>query len=371
MSRPFRWAVAVLAGVLVALAAGSVGAVPRYAVRYEQNCMLCHVNPTGGGMRSAYATDEIVPKELAMSPQRPEALAALDTHLNKAVRIGADLRNQLMLFSESSPFANQQGFFPMQGDVHLAFQLDPRTQLAFRRGQSSTTEFYYLGHFLPWGGYVKGGRFVPPYGWRFDDHTMYVRDALGLAPPANADAGAEIGLAPSFGDLQVAVVNGNRGSTLDNDRRLAVSGLASSRFRVGPLSAVAGVSGYTQPGLTEDLQMGGVFGALSGWNVTWVGEGDLTRRDPSVGPAVRGLVTSHELSVVLRQGAELLLTYDFLDPDRDLATGARSRWGGGLHVMPRSFVSLEARYRHTHVQSGRALAGADWDEGIFQVHLLY
>jgi len=373
MSRPLRWIAVALAFVAgaVCLAAYDAAAVPRYSVRYEQNCMLCHVNPTGGGMRSAYAVEELVPKELAMSPRQPEALAALDSKLNKHIRIGADFRNQFMLFSEGSALASQQGFFPMQGDVLLSFQLDPKGVLYYKRGVSNLSEFFYVGHLLPWDGYVKGGRFVPPYGWRFDDHTMYVREDLGFAPPANSDAGIEVGLVPKFGDFHIALVNGNRGSTLDNDRRLAVSATASTRFHLGPVGAVAGLSGYTQPGLETDLNMAGAFGALILGPVTWLGQADLTRRDPSVGIAVSGLVTSHELSVLIRQGVEALGTYDFLDPDRDLESGARSRFGLGAKVMPRAFMAVEVLYRHTNVQPGRDLAGQDSDEGVFQLHLLY
>jgi len=374
MTRPLRWAAAALAlaAAAVCVDAFDAGAVPRYSVRYEQNCMLCHVNPTGGGMRSAYATDELVPHELAMSPREPEALAVLDTHLNKHVRIGADFRNQFMLFSEGSPEANQQGFFPMQGDLLLSFQLDPKAVLYYKRGISNATEYFYVGHVLPWGGYVKGGRFVPPYGWKFDDHTMYVRAYEGFAPPTHSDAGIEMGLAPKFGDLTVAVVNGNRGGTLDNDRRLAVAATASTRFHLGQALAVAGLSGYTQPGFDTDVNSAGAFGALSLGPVTWLGQADFTRNDPAGGAeAVSGLVTSHELSVLVRQGVEVLGTYDFFDPDRDLETGALARFGVGAKVMPRPFMAVEMLYRHTDVQQGSLFPGPDYDEGVFQLHLLY
>jgi hypothetical protein len=373
MARTTRWGAGLLAALLLlsVLCAFPAGAVPRYSARYEQNCMLCHVNPTGGGMRSSYAAEELVPKELAMSPRSPEALGAFDAHLNKAITIGADFRNQLMLFTEGSALGSQQGFFPMQGDIHLAFQLDPKYLLYFKHGISNTYEFYYLGHVLPWGGYVKGGRFVPPYGWKFDDHTMFVRNYLGFAPPANSDAGIELGVAPKFGDLQVALVNGSRGSTLDNDRRLALSGLASVRFRVGPLAASVGVSAYTQPGRTEDFNTAGLFGSLNLWNLTWVGQADRTRRDPGFSGAVGGLVTSHELSWLVRQGVEALATYDFYDPNRDLTTGAISRWGIGAKVMPRPFVAAEVLYRRSNIESGRDFSGLDTDEGVFQLHLFY
>jgi hypothetical protein len=333
--------------------------------------MLCHVNPTGGGMRSAYAVKELIPKEFAIAPVKPEFLDSLDPKLGKNLSIGTDFRQFFLLESEGSALAPPQGFFPMQGDVYLLFQLDPKFLLYYDRGFSNTYEAFGLAHVLPWDGYVKAGRFVPPYGWKFDDHTMFVRDAEGFAPPANSDAGVEVGLAPDPFDIQVALVNGSRGSTLDNDRRLAASGNASARIHAGPVAASLGVTGYTQPGLGEDLNSAGVFGYLSAWNVTWVAQSDWVRRQPVDTTATTGIVTSQELTVLLRRGIELKSTYDFQDPDRATRSGSRDRWGVGFDVMPRSFLVLEAMYRHTRVHSGPAFPGSGYDEGLFQFHLLY
>lgn len=370
-SQGFRRSAAFAVGACVLFAAAAALALPRYSARYEQNCMLCHVNPSGGGMRSEYAVKDLVPNELAMSAHGTEALAALDTHLNKAIRVGADFRNQFMLESEHSAQGGQQGFFPMQGDLHLSFQLDPRYLLYFKKGRAETYEFYYLGHLLPWDGYVKGGRFVTPYGWKFDDHTMYVRSDLGYAPPANSDAGIEVGLAPKWGDVQVAVTNGSRGSLLDNDRRLAVSAVGGVRFRIGPVAAYAGVSGYTQPGRTDDLNMAGVSGSLNVGAFTWLGQGDRVRRQPYNGAATTGAVSSQEVSLQLRRGIETVGTFDWYDPDLDLATGSRHRWGLGFKAMPRPFMTVQMMYRRTEHTDGLALPGTDSDEGVFQLHLLY
>src|SRR5258708_5740556 len=144
-------------------------ALPRYSARYEQNCMLCHVNPTGGGMRSAYATQQLIPKEIAMSPRALEAIAPLDTHIGKNITIGADFRELFIAATANASLAPPQGFFPMQGDVYLAFQLDPRYTLYYARSLSNTYEVFGLANVLPWDGYVKAGRFVPAYGWKFDD----------------------------------------------------------------------------------------------------------------------------------------------------------------------------------------------------------
>jgi hypothetical protein len=43
----------------------------------------------------------------------------------------------------------------------------------------------------------------------------------------------------------------------------------------------------------------------------------------------------------------------------------------GFDVMPRSFIVLEALYRKTRVESGPVLSDNGYDEGLFQLHLLY
>jgi len=370
---PTRFAAAItLAGVVASLwPALSARALPRYSARYEQNCALCHVNPTGGGMRSAYAVQQLVPKEFAISPATPEALKEIDPRIGKHLSIGTDFRQLFLLESENSLLAPPQGFFPMQGDLYVLFQLDPKFLLYYDRGFNNTYEAFGLANVLPWDGYVKVGRFVPPYGWKIDDHTMFVRDDEGFAPPANSDGGVEVGFAPEPFDIQVALVNGNRGSPLDNDRRLATSGNASARFRVGPVAGLLGLAGYTQPGIEVDLSTGGFYGYLSGWNVTWVAQSDWVRRHSPGADPNTGIVISQELTVLLRRGVELKSTYDFQDPDRHVRSGAKDRWGAGFDVMPRSFLVLEAMYRHTRVQSGPAEPGTGYDEGLFQLHLLY
>src|SRR5262249_2484641 len=138
----------VLAACLVAVSAMSalsvleVEGLPRYAARYEQNCSLCHVNPTGGGMRSAYASQQLAPRELAWSPGSPARLAEIEPMIGKHIRIGADLRELYLAESPGSPEAAIQGFFLMQANIYLSFQLDSTATLYFSRGQSNTYEVF-------------------------------------------------------------------------------------------------------------------------------------------------------------------------------------------------------------------------------------
>ena len=360
-------AVVLVLTALVAIPSFKVQALPRYGARYEQTCALCHVNPTGGGMRTRYAAEELAPRELALSPAKPEALEALDTRLSKHVTVGADFRE---LYVGSDDRDHRQDFFQMQGDVYLAFQLDSTSTLYFDRGLSNTYELFGLHYPEPWL-YVKAGRFVPAYGWKFDDHTHSVREDLGFGPPGNSDVGLEVGVLRGPLDLQLGLSNGNPGAIQANDGSLSGTGSVLYRFRGGPLAVAAGASGIYRRGAFSKLDLMGLRGSLSLPNLTWLGEVDRMRRESPQAPVLVGLSTSHELSWALRQGLELLVTYDFYDEDVDLESGARRRYGGGLFLMPRPYFSIEALYRTTRVDRGPAVTTGDWDEAVAQLHVFF
>src|SRR5712671_3155060 len=366
--RRIRIAVAALgAGLVTSAVPLAARAMPRYTARYEQKCALCHVNPSGGGLRNTYATQRLIPEEIAWLKHRPAAAAEIEQKLGTQIQVGADFRE---FYVGADVPQSHLNFFQMQADLYFAFQLDPKVTLYYDRGQSGNYEMFGTDYFFP-AVYLKAGRFVPSYGWKFDDHTMYVRADLGFMPPGNSDVGLEAGFSRGPFDVQVGVVNGSRGTSFDSDTKAAGVLNAIYRARVGPVGAALGVSGYHHPGDLVDHDTRGAYGYLT-WNrVTWLGEADLFRDDPVGGTAVEGIVTSHEATVLLHQGLELKATYDFYDPDRNLATGARSRWGGGVFVMPQSYVTLEALVRRTTYENGPALSGRDFIETLLQLHLLY
>ena len=369
MGRTVRLGMAIvvaLAGVN-ALVAFQARAVPRYSARYEQKCGLCHLSPTGGGLRTAYASQKLVPEEIAWSKAKPEVIAAIEPHISKHILIGTDFRELYLGSDAANP---QRNFFQMQGDIYFDFELDPKVALYYARSSTDTRELFGLDYLTPIL-YVKAGRFVPSYGWKFDDHTMFVRSEMGFSPPGNSDVGVEVGANPGRLEVQLGVVNGNRGSTLDNDTRLATALNAGYRFHLGPLAAFAGVSGYDDPHQQRFFDSGGAHGYLTWKTLTWLGQADLFRRAPAGGTVTRGLVTSHELTCLLRQGLELKGTYDFYDPDKEQATGAKTRWGGGIFVMPQSYLALEFLERRTTFENGIAYSGDDSYESVFQLHLLY
>jgi hypothetical protein len=356
-------------GLGLLLVAAASHATPRYAARYEQTCSLCHDDPSGGGKRCAYAAQYIIPAELATLRPGKDAQALIDPQLGRNLSIGLDLRT-LHLYSDDD--RSPQNFFEMQGDLYFAFDLAPRLSAYVQSGLSGAYEVYGLARVLPASGYVKVGRFAPPYGWRLADHTAFVREYGGFRPPAHTDVGIEAGLFPGRFTLQAAVVNGARGSTRDVDRDLAASGLVLGRFHPVGLALAAGASfAYNPREVTgERVLASGPFGSLNWKRFTWVAEVDWQQRGRASNRTT-GLLLSHELSCQLARGVDLLLTHDFRDPDLDRRSGAQERFGVGCEWLatPNSQVRL-ALYRH-RFEDGPELGGDDHLQTEAQIHFLY
>jgi hypothetical protein len=350
----------------LALMAQPSRALPRYTARYGQKCALCHVNPSGGGLRTLYASQKLIPDEIAWS-KGDSTWKAPEPKIGKQLLVGTDFRE---MHIGSDQVAQRLNFFLMQADLYLAFQLEPRVTLYYDRGRSDSYELFGLGYLTPIL-YLKAGRFEPSYGWKFDDHTMYVRSQLGFNPPAYTDVGVEGGWSPGPVDIQVDVLNGSFGTISDTDPKHAASINAMYRWHAGAMGAAIGASGYYHPGVGQDLDMAGPYGYVTVGRLTWVGEGDVIRNKADGAPEVQSVAASNELTCALTKGFDAMGTYDFYDPDRKLGTGAKSRWGGGLYFYPRPYMTLQGIARRTIFDNGIAYSGTDFWEYLFQLHLLY
>jgi hypothetical protein len=362
-----------LAALAAALLTPAASALPRYAASYGQKCLLCHDDPAGGGKRSAYATQYLIPEEMVIRRPADAVLEAIDPALNDRVSLGADLRTLYQYHSDAA-LKSADSFFQMQASVYLHVQLDTRLSLHVERGPSAGGEAYGLAFVLPAGGYLKAGRFTPAYGWRFGDHTRFVRELTGFAPPANDDVGLELGLFPG-GDvsLSAGLFNGSGGQPLDGDNRPAVALRGEWRHEFGGLRAALGGSFYRDeeagPGL--ERRLGGPLAYLALGPLTWLGEWDLVRREFEEGPAVVALVASQELDWAPHAGLTLRLIYDHHDPDIDLTTGTHRRLGLGTDLLLTPFVGLQAMFNWHVYGDGPAFTAADHNEATLILHFLY
>lgn len=349
------------------LAAGPAAATPRYSARYQQNCNLCHQNPTGGGMRGGYATQYLVPRELAMIQVPDDDLGKLNGQLTPSISVGTDVRT-LHLYSGEK--AHRNNFFQMQGDLYVNFQPDERFSIYLDRGWNQSLEYFGLGYLLPFNGYVKVGRFTPAFGWKFDDHTLFVRDLLGFAPPSQTDVGVEIGVYPRTFALIASVLNGSPGLTIDSDSKQAATARAVYRANLAGIGLAAGGSFLYNETPGEVTRMGGPFWYLSAGRLTWLGEIDWRRRDRK--PADRTeLVTSQEASFELTRGLFARATYSFQDPDVDRKSGSRTRLGFGVDALVYPFLGVQATVVHDRTEGGPATPVDEYDQSQMMIHFLF
>ncbi|MBI3873087.1 MAG: hypothetical protein HY304_08450 [candidate division Zixibacteria bacterium] len=341
--------------VCVALPAlTTVGAVaqatPRLAAQYGQNCQLCHVNPTGGGMRTSYLSQFIAPSELAWKPLPAHDQSRFPKpQINDQISVGTDLRLLYLGTNNTTTNAGKldNTFFQMQGDVYLAFQPDPQFLIYLDKGLYGGFETFAQARILSAHGYLKAGQFVPDLGWRWDDHTHFTREKLGLGFPGATDAGVEVGINPGPLVATAGVFNGASGGMFDADRYKAIVSRFLYRWRIRRLQAALG--GSTRWNRTADLRerLWGIQGQASWGPLSYTGDVYWQGLDSvaNSGPRNWSLVLTEEVVYRAHRGLELYIGYDFRDPDLDRATGAQYYVTFGSRLYPRHFLSIEPMYR--------------------------
>ena len=348
---------AVAAALTAAAWAAPAGALPRYSARYGQSCLLCHDNPTGGGMRSAYAAEYLIPEELA-APISPGA--RFSPGIGERVAVGADLRT---LLYESDH--GRDGVLAMQADVYLSVHMDERTSVYVERGNGGQGEAFATARVLPGGGYLKAGHFLPAYGWRFADHQLPARRYL-FHPDGNdrtallLDDGFELGLAPEPLEVAISYLAGSTGEGG------SYAGRVAARRSIGAVNLALGASVWRVRRTGGHDRVAGGFGYAAAGPVSWVWQLDETR----VGGDLGRLVT-HELAVRVSRGWDLRATYGFQDPDRELADGARSSWSLGVDALLGPHLGVLLTARREESDPGPRSPEPDATRGEFILHVLF
>ncbi len=369
-----------IAALAVLMTTGHADATPRLAASYGQNCQLCHVNPTGGGMRTSFVTQFMGPTELALKPLTAHEPSLMpNPKINDQITIGADFR--MLYLAEAvkeadtghgghqavsslkqpstSPVRSAHldrggflvqdhgnatnSFLTMQGSVYLSFDPDPHFTLYFAKGWYGGFETFALGRVLPAHGYIKVGQFVPDIGWRWDDHTRFTRLALWPSFPVVTDAGIEAGIYPGPFVASAGVFNGAANAFDDNSQKEIV-GRVLYRQRIGSVHAALGGSARWNRGPdSRELTLGAQ--GQAGWGrLAYLGDFFRIRREllgPDTPGTTRSWVFSQQLDFKPHRGVDLYLGYDFYDPNTDSGGSTQSEVSVGSRIYIRHFLKIE------------------------------
>ena len=348
--------------LLVALPAS---AEPRFTAFYGQDCTLCHVNPTGGGLRNLYASQYLVPEELAGAVDRDQGLGSLNPELTPGLIVGADLRT--LLYQREG---GDGSTFSMQGDLYVHAQPIREVGIYLEQGQSRSGEIFGSLHVMPADGWIKAGRFIPDHGWRFADHQMstrrYLYDSQGTDDPGvHYASGLEAGIQPGILTLTGSVQEVARGQP---DPRIGDNYAYRGLLQKTIVGLRLGAGGSVVRRRTADghVRAAGGFWYVGAGPLTWLGEVDETNQEGRL-----GLLAAHEIAWRFARGWELVGSYGFQDPDRSEKNGARQRAGGGIQVMPTPYFAGTVMVHRWWTDEGPAIPDEEATEIQLVAHFFF
>jgi len=336
-------------------------ALPRYSARYGQRCALCHVDPTGGGLRTTYASEMIIPDELAFKRYTPEQMEAIRPEISETITLGLDQRT--LITRAEGGVGNQ---IAMQADLHVGVQMDPHFGAYMTVGQGGTSQYAGIAYVLPLEGYVKMGRFTPDYGWRWSDHFQpsrrFLLDENGSpSPSALIDTGVELGVHTQAWEFTTSLVQGAGGRTDESyAARLAV------RHSFGNVNAALGASLIRREVTAGRRVAHGGFGYVAAGPLSWIFEVDETGNGQR-----NGILISQEYAWQLHRGLFLRGIYGYQDPDRRVIDGSRERWGVGVDLLATPFFGVNAMINRYVARRGALVDEPNTWRGEMVLHVLY
>ena len=326
-------------------------ALPRFAAETGSKCQSCHINPSGGGMRNAFGA-QFGREELPVPGWSEDSgLEDLSKLLPSFLGIGADFRTLYIVRqipdSSSAGSHMDNEFFQMQGDIYFNFRIAKKINLYFMKGLYSGFEAYGLLHVLPLAGHVKIGKFIPNYGLRMDDHTAFIRKYTGFSPETGRPeiTGLEAAVAPGPVVIGAGVYNAADGFGATGGSEKAFLGRIEGMFGLTEKAFLGlGANVFRRTQASGSVTLYGGFGTIGLGRLTVIGEGDFLRNATPTG-ITTGVVLYGEANYTVVDGVDLKVAYDFYDPDKNLKTGATSRYSIGAEFFPISGVEVRPMYR--------------------------
>lgn len=362
-----RKKLSVMALIFVAmLLAAHASAEPYLALRANQKCSACHVNPLGGGARTAFGAyygSQIMPAVPGSQPFD-------NGQISEAFRLGADLRFN-MNFADNDDNEESRSFNTQSGQVYLALQpKGSRFLLYFDEqiapGGAVNREAWALAKLGKSNHYLKAGSIMLPFGYRFEDDSAFVRQISNVTFDSN-DTGVELGLEYGKGTINFAVTNGTAAPNND-DKNFQFTTRAEF---VG--NNIRGGASY----VLNDAEIGAtnmfaLFGGFNLWGFNVLAEFDHVEDESSLNAFGGTLVKQAALFEINREvskGYNVKFTTEYLDEDEDLDENEKTRHSLLLEVTPFAYAQIRGGVRvgEDIPQNG----SGNFTQGFIQLHLYY
>ncbi len=317
-------------------------AEPYLAVREGLGCPACHVNPTGGGLRTSFG-------DVFAQTQWPQQQLDMGGrglwlgNINDFLRAGGDLRDDFSATDtkhekKTTSFGLQELAAYGAADV-IKDRLTLYVDELFAPGGTTTREAYGLLWFDQHEFYLKAGKMYLPYGLRLQDDYAFIRQATGVNYETS-DNGAELGWLHGPWSAQLALTNGSAGADSDNNQGKQLTGsvvYVQPGWRLG--------ASYSDNGAAQgERRMGGVFAGLRTGPIAWLAEADYIA-DRTVFPNANKYAGLLEGNWAFLRGNNLKLTAEYLDPDTHIGHNQQNRFSAVWEYNPIQFLQTRLGVR--------------------------
>jgi hypothetical protein len=331
---------ALMIAVASLLAAREAAAEPYLAVQNGYKCVTCHVNPSGGGLRTDFGV--IFSGNVLPATSLPGNFPAWTGKIASFLRMGGDLRaswSQSKVPGNPTQHQHQLDQLRLYADVELIpGRLGIYVDEKVAPGDRQEMEGYIRLNDASHGWYLKAGKFYLPFGWRLQDQTAFVRELSGISM-TTPDTGAELGIETGSWSAQLDYSNDiNNAGARSRHQLTGQLVWVQPRYRLG--AALSQVSADT-----GDRSSTGLFAGMRTGSVAWLGELDLVHDDGFADGSRALLAAFGELDWAVRRGHNLKLTAEIQDPDRAVPQDQFTRWSIVYEYTPLAFLQLRAGFR--------------------------
>lgn len=337
-------------------------AEPYLAIRTGQRCMVCHTNPTGGGKRTNFGN---LYGQTTLSAKTAGDLLVSD--IADHLKVGMDFRGAASTTiieddDNEIAFSTERASLYLEADVipdRLSLYVDERLAPG-----ASNREAWIQYKSAAKKAFVLAGSFFLPYGLRLEDDSAFIRQATGVSFN-NADSGVMIGHDRGPWSTRLSLTNGtNGGAETNRGKQLSArAAFIKPTWRLG-------ASANTNPGANGvSRTMWNLFGGLRLLGIDWLAEVDWIRDEEADSSSIRQTLGLIEANKEILKGHNLKGTYEWLDPDTDVADNIRSRTSIVYEYSPIPMLQIRTGAR---IQVGIPQNSAQNTDTVFaQVHLWY
>lgn len=355
-----------LLALLTLFGAARAFAEPYLAVRMGLKCEACHVNPTGGGLRSDFG-DVFAQTALPAHPIHGD-WGLWTGEVAKVLRVGGDFRyddnfTQTPHAKSTDQLEIQQGRVYAEAEIipnRLLFYVDEQVAPGTAVNHEAYGLFWSANH--DW--YVKAGQMYLPFGFRFEDQTAFVYDVSSISM-YSPDYGVEFGWLHGHWDTQVVVSDGSFAGGLPSTSGKEYGLQASYVESVWRL----GVAAHDDDSPFARRKILGVFGGLHTGPVDWLAEIDSVENGAGTLDGVTEAAGLVEADWLIRPGNNLKLTLERYDPNRDVHDNSQSRYSLVYELTPIQFVQLRAGVRDYY--GPRGVAAESSNLFFIQLHVFF